>query len=245
MLSKNLKSVIGVLLVVVMSLGILAGCTKEENVVSVSPSTDKVVEKGTLLLKVNPEIAINYDGDGKVTELIGVNDDGKKILETINDYVGKDTKDVMSELITKIGEAGYFVEDVDGNKRQITIEIEKGSYKPYDSFFKDVIENAKKTVNTNHWYNPFNVVSDKGYGYTDYIDTDYGDGNDGITDYIDTDYGDNSDGVTDYNDTDYGYANDGVIDYDDGTTDYNDNATDYNDVTNYGTNYQETDYDHQ
>ncbi len=212
---------------------------------------------GTLYLKVNPDIAVNYDKDGNVTKLEGRNDDGQKILKDYTGYEGKECRTVVNELVSKIGAAGYFVEDVDGKGRQIVIEIEKGSKLPSETFMDEIVTDVRTNVSANHWKSPVEVQGESDYGITDYVDTDYGPANDGDTDYDDTDYVPNNDGVTDYDDTDYGPNNDGVTDYDDtdygpnndGVTDYddtdygtnNDGATDYND-TNYGSD-GDTDYD--
>ena len=79
-------------------------------------------ETGILTLSVNPEIQIEYNRDGKVTALTGRNDDGKGIVEAYPDYIGKDCEDVLKDLIVEINEAGYFVDDIDGNKKNIVLK---------------------------------------------------------------------------------------------------------------------------
>ena len=207
-------------------------------------------ETGTLTLSVNPEIQIEYNRDGKVTALTGRNDDGKSIVEAYPDYIGKDCEIVLRDLIVEINEAGYFVDDIDGNKKNIVLQLEPGSVLPSDDFLADMSAStqggtpATGSGSTNYNDTDYGPNND---GVSDYNDTDYGPNNDGVTDYNDTDYGPNNDGVTDYNDTDYGPNNDGVTDYND--TDYgpnNDGVTNYND-TNYddhgNTNYGDTNYD--
>ena len=78
-------------------------------------------ETGILTLSVNPEIQIEYNRDGKVTALTGRNDDGKGIVEVYPDYIGKNCEDVLQDLIVEINEAGYFVDDIDGNKKNIVL----------------------------------------------------------------------------------------------------------------------------
>ena len=41
----------------------------------------------------------------------------KGIVEAYPDYIGKDCETVLRDLIVEINEAGYFVDDIDGNKR--------------------------------------------------------------------------------------------------------------------------------
>lgn len=247
------KSIFATALALVMSLLILAGCTSNKE----AGGTTQLATGGVLCLKVNPEIAITYDADGNVTKVDARNEDGSKILADYSGYEGKACKTVVAELVTAIGEAGYFVEEIEGQRRQITIEIEPGSKLPSRTFPDDIANEVRSTVDSNAWAAPVDVRGESDYGITDYVDTDYGPDNDGVTDYHDTDYGPNNDGVTDYtdygttpthgatdyNDTDYGPGNDGVTDYND--TDYgpgNDGVTDYGN-SNYGSNYGDSGYD--
>ena len=245
-----------------LSLSLIAGCGAKESskeavkeaaaVIEVAGETGESTAEeaaGSLLLSVNPEIAVFYDRDGLVTDVEGRNRDGRDILEHYTGYEGKETRQVVRELVTAIGEAGYFVEDIDGEKRQITIEIETGSRIPHDDFLDEVVDDVQECVNSHSWNSPAEPAGETRHAQPRYDDTDYGPNNDGVTDYADTDYGPNNDGVTDYADTDYGPNNDGVTDYAD--TDYgpnNDGVTDYAD-TDYGpnndgvTDYSYTDYD--
>ena len=262
MKKSNLKTILSVALALALCLFALVGCGS-------NPTTNEggeFAKGGVLVLSVNPEIAVTYDADGNVTKVTARNDDAKEIIAEYAGYEGKACKAVVSELVAKIGEAGYFVEEIEGEKRQITIEIEPGSKLPNNNFLDDVANEVRDCVNENKWNSPVDVKGESDYGITDYIDTDYGPNNDGVTDYDDTDYGSNNDGVTDYDDTDYGPNNDGVTDYSDygtstpntstnGSTDYddtdygpdNDGVTDYDD-TDYGpnndgvTDYNDTDY---
>ena len=237
----------------------LSACSQSgASTVPATEANTSLVNGGVLCLKVNPEIAVNYDNDGKVTGVTARNDDALQVLAGYS-FQGKDTKTVISELVTIIGEAGYFVEEIEGERRQITLEIEPGSALPDDKFLDDVIAEVKAVVEQHQWTTPLNVEGTSDYGISDYIDTDYGVGSDGATDYDDTDYGPDADGITDYDhndndDTDYGPNNDGVTDYDgtdyESNTDYGpnaDGATDYDD-TDYGpgsdgvTDYDDTDY---
>ncbi|MGI5894836.1 MAG: anti-sigma-I factor RsgI family protein [Candidatus Merdivicinus sp.] len=210
--------------------------------------TTALSDTGTLVLKVNPEIAVHYDEKGIVTSVEGINDDGKKLITDDSAYVGKECQEVIRSLVSEINDAGFFVEEVEGQKKTITIEIEKGSVMPSDQFLNNIVTQVRDYVGEMHLASPVDLEGETDYGMTNYQDTDYGPDNDGVTDYNDTDYGPNNDGVTDYNDTDYGPNNDGVTDYND--TDYgpnNDGVTDYND-TDYGpnndgvTDYNDTDY---
>ena len=206
---------------------------------------DGSVTAGVLTLRVNPEIAIHYNTDGKVVALEGDNQDGREIVEAYPDYIGKDCEVVVQELVEEIHAAGYFVEEVEGQPRRVVLELDDDSQEPREDFLEDMSRSAQDALEGLSLGSAV-VVEDDGAavspspkaspGTSDYNDTDYGPNNDGVTDYNDTDYGPNNDGVTDYDDTDYGPNNDGVTDYDD--TDYgpnNDGVTDYDD-TDYGPN---------
>ena len=214
-----------------------AGCAQPPAAAdALGGAADALPAGGVLRLSVNPEIAVHYDADGLVTGVEARNDDGAAILAGYAGFEGKAARQVVAELVTAIGEAGYFVEEIEGARRQIVIEIEPGSALPSSTFLADVAADVQACVSANQWQSPVDVRGESDYGLADYVDTDYGPNSDGVTDYSDTDYGPNNDGVTDYNDTDYGPNNDGVTDYND--TDYgpnSDGVTDYND-TDYGPN---------
>ena len=103
-------------------------------------------ETGVLTLSVNPEIQIEYNRDGKVTALTGRNDDGKGIVEAYPDYIGKDCEAVLRDLIVEINEAGYFVDDIDGNKKNIVLQLEPGSVLPSDDFLADMSASTQEEV---------------------------------------------------------------------------------------------------
>ena len=103
-------------------------------------------DTGTLILSVNPEIQIDYNKDGKVTALTGKNEDGEAIVSAYQDYIGKSCDDVLEDLIVEINEAGYFAYDIDGNKRNIVLQIEPGSVLPSDNFLNDMSASTQNAV---------------------------------------------------------------------------------------------------
>ncbi len=247
------KSIIAMAMALALTVSCFTGCAQSDPPAPV-PETEApdavtaLADGGILVLSVNPKIAVEYGNDGKVTGVTARNEDALAIIASCTGLIGQETRVAVAQLVKAIGEAGYFLEDIDGEKRQITLEIEAGSKLPSDTFLDDVIAEIRSCVAENTWATPLAVRGESDYGITDYVDTDYGPNNDGITDYDDTDYGPNNDGITDYDDTDYGPNNDGITDYDD--TDYgpnNDSITDYDD-TDYGpnndgiTDYDDTDY---
>ena len=260
MTRKKLTALLGAGLALSMAVCLLAGCSKPAQSTATAAAPAALSQGGVIYLKVNPEIAVRYDDKGMVTSLEGRNPDGKEILTGYTGYEGKECKAVIGELVARINEAGYFVEEVEGENRQITLEVARGSSLPADDFLSDIVEQVQTYTAAQQLSSPVEVDGESNYGWTDYADTDYGPDNDGVTDYGATDYGPDNDGITDYaetqrsggaatptpatpapgttdyGDTDYGPNNDGVTDYND--TDYgpnNDGVTDYND-TDYGPN---------
>ncbi len=242
-MKQNVRTLIAVALALVLSLTCFVGCS----LIPANGSAGiELASGGVLCLKINPEIAIAYDADGNVTGVSARNEDAKKILESYTGFEGKPAKTVVVELVELIGQAGYFVEEVDGEVRHITIEIEPGSSLPAGTFLDDVIADVRTAVSSNNWQSPLDVQGMTIYGMTNYVDTDYGAGSDGVTNY--TDYNEPTSPYTDYDATDYGATQPApaaatepapttgrYTDY--GKTDYN--ATDYNDPTTPYTDYNE------
>lgn len=140
------------------SMSVLAGCAKKEAVPEAPVESaeqevqpEEVPEEvpariGTLILKVNPEIAVEYDGDGNVVGIRGLNEDGRRIVEGCQDYAGRSCQEVVEELIGLINEAGYFVEETEGEDRRITIEIERGSAIPETDFLDKIAVSVQDCV---------------------------------------------------------------------------------------------------
>lgn len=254
MTRKKLTALLGAGLALSMAVCLLAGCSSPAQSTATAAAPAALSQGGVIYLKVNPEIAVRYDEQGMVTSLEGRNPDGKEILTGYTGYEGRECKAVIGELVARINEAGYFVEEVEGDNRQITLEVARGSSLPADDFLSGIVEQVQTYTAAQQLTSPVEVDGESNYGWTDYVDTDYGPGNDGVTDYSATDYGPDNDGVTDYGATDYTASRSGgaatpapatpapatpapgTTDY--GDTDYgpnNDGVTDYND-TDYGPN---------
>lgn len=245
----NQKVIMVLTLAFVLGMSILTGCQKD----MASLTASQLASGGVLVLKVNPEIAVHYDAQGRVTKVSGRNEDGRKILKDYTGFEGRACRDVIVDLVAAIGKAGYFIEEVEGKNRQIRIEIEKGSGMPNQTFINEVIASVRDYVKKNQWNSSIEIEREDDDPMPEYKDTDYGPDNDGVTDYQDTDYGPGSDGVTDYRDkdTDYGPDNDGVTDYQDtdygpgsdGVTNYEVKDTDYGPDNDGITNYDADDVD--
>ena len=151
-------------------------------------------EGGKLMLKVNPEIEVTYDGNGLVTELVGINEDGKAIVANYSKYIGRECKIVMAELVSEIKAAGYFVEEVEGIGKQITIEIEEGSIQPTDSFMAEIVDAIKGYVDAEAMNSKLVVKGEEIFEIDDFDDDiDDDDDDDDIDDDEDDDIDDEDD----------------------------------------------------
>ena len=140
-MKKLLKSILSIALAGALALTALTGC-------SVAP-TDNVTplaETGYLTLRVNPEIELEYNKDGKVTDLTGKNDEGRAIVAAYNDYIGKDCTVVLTDLLVDINEGGYFESDDEDHPKNVVLQIRPGSVMPDENFLTRLSDNVKVTV---------------------------------------------------------------------------------------------------
>lgn len=238
MTKKRLIVLLAAMLSLTLCGGLIAGCAQQAEAESapaitsgdaaVAAAEDNVY--GTIILRVNPEIAVSYDKSGNVVKVEGLNDDGRALVPNDAEFIGQPCRSVVEALMGKLNEAGYLVEEVEGEGRQIEIELEDGSHMPAHNFLNDVVEGADSYAHTNKVNAVFNVSGTTDYGWSYYDDTDYGPSNDGATDYDDTDYGPNNDGDSRYDDKNDDKDN-GKTDYA-GKTDYDKDNNDYGN-TNY------------
>ena len=152
MKTTSLKSTLATAMLGVALAAVLAGCgatpvepTQSAGSVEEAPVTRTA---GTLLLSVNPEIEIDYDQDGLVTDVEGVNDDGKGIVGDYTGYEGRECRTVVSDLVGKIYEAGHFDQTVDGHDRNVVVKLEQGSGYPGDDFLNGIESDVRSTVST-------------------------------------------------------------------------------------------------
>ena len=135
----------------ILSLSVLAGCVSaNDSSAAGAPTTgtsgSTTASAGTILLSVNPEIEMEYDGKGRVVSLEGLNDDGKKVLTGYTGFEGRECDDVAAELVKKIYDGGYFSNKVDGHTPNIVVKLSEGSQYPDDDFLEDVAEEVRGAV---------------------------------------------------------------------------------------------------
>ena len=129
-----------------LALALLAGCGAQP-AEQVSSENGAV---GTVLLSVNPEIEVEYDKNGLVLEIEGLNEDGKTVVKDVKDYQGKDCRTVVSELVRDIYADGYFEGTVDGHVKNIVLKLEEGSVYVSDEFLQDVVDGIREAVSRRH-----------------------------------------------------------------------------------------------
>lgn len=137
------RSIFAAALLLSFTMTLFAGCAQQP---AAAEPESVLSETGTLILRVNPEISVQYNKEGLVTKISGLNDDGNAVVSAYDDYIGKDCKAVVRDLVRKINEAGYFVTDVDGNSKNITIQIEPGSVLPQSDFLRTIAADVQVAV---------------------------------------------------------------------------------------------------
>ncbi|MCR8907820.1 PepSY domain-containing protein [Thermophilibacter sp. ET337] len=131
---------------------VLAGCgttpaaTQTADGAGETPIAQASQAAGTLLLSVNPEIEIEYDDDGLVTEVEGVNDEGRGVTSGYGGYEGRQCREVVSDLVEEIYEAGHFNQTVDGHDRNVIVKLQQGSSYPGENFLRGIEDDVRATV---------------------------------------------------------------------------------------------------
>lgn len=157
-----MKKLFGFILVLAFSASLLMGCgapasnATQEQQAHLRKSAQAEIQSellsgGVLCLKINPEIALHYDENGKVTKLEGRNPEGIVLLQNFTGYIGKETSQVLEELVQIIGQAGYFEEEAEGKARKIVLELDPGSRVPHEKFLEDMAAHVKACVESKTW----------------------------------------------------------------------------------------------
>ena len=152
MKTTNLKNILAGATMGIALTAVLAGCgttpaaTQTAGGAGEAPIAQASQTAGTLLLSVNPEIEIEYDDDGLVTEVEGVNDEGRAIAGGYAGYEGRECRAVVSDLVGEIYEAGHFNQTVDGHDRNVIVKLEQGSSYPGEEFLRGIEDDVRATV---------------------------------------------------------------------------------------------------
>ena len=81
-----------------------------------------------------------------MTEIEGLNDDGKKIIQDAQAYKGQPVQETVRSLVTDIDEAGYFDATVDGHEKNIILKLDPDSALPNDHFLTDIADDVRTLV---------------------------------------------------------------------------------------------------
>lgn len=143
------KQIIMVFIAIALLLS-LAGC-------NAAPSDDGSSKGGTLYIQVNPVIAVTYDASGTVTSVTAVTEDANQIVAQYQEYAGKECDNVVVELVTLIGEAGYLSKD--SQEVAISISFEEDSSIPDEDFLTSVEQQIQTVVQERQWQGTVEITS--------------------------------------------------------------------------------------
>ena len=115
------KKLLTYLLLAVMTLSVSACGNTAEN--GIQP----VEKAGTVILSVNPSVMIDYDTNGLVMDISGLNEDGLNLAAQEEELLGEPCLIALHRLIVDIDDAGFFVSDFGGEGRVIFLYLQKGS----------------------------------------------------------------------------------------------------------------------
>ena len=128
------KKLLTYLLLAVMALSMSAcGNTADSGI-------QPVEKAGTVILSVNPSVMIDYDTNGLVMDISGLNEDGLNLAAQEEDLIGVPCLVALHKLIVDIHDAGFFVSDFGGRGRDIFLYLQKGSI--YHEGFLKALEQA-------------------------------------------------------------------------------------------------------
>lgn len=111
------RKIIGLLLVVVLGIGALSSCASadEENTVFDNEALTYAS------LRINPEIELLADEDGKVVVANAINEDGEVVLASVN-LEGKSIEEAGAVFTEAANDLGYFTPD--GEKDTVYVDVE-------------------------------------------------------------------------------------------------------------------------
>ena len=159
-MKNNIRTkLLGLALTTTMALSVLTACGSSAETASLpslsalpsaaaSSQEESNASVGTVLLSVNPEIEMDYDGHGNVTELTGRNQDAQALLSDYTGYEGRPCTEVIGELVQEISARGYFDTTVGGNERNVILKLEQGSAYPTDQFLEELAGAVRQVVAT-------------------------------------------------------------------------------------------------
>ena len=188
-MKRQIMTMAGITMAALLGASALTGCgsnagtqtapqqqsTAQDTTAASSPSApvlDSSASVGAILLSVNPEIEVEYDGDGKVTEVEGLNDDGIRLSQNAQSYIGLPVNEAVRSLVAEIDDAGYFDATIAGHEKNIIIKLDPQSKVPSDHFLNDIADEVRAVVSQRQIGSQAMTVDDNDYDDT-YRDKGY------------------------------------------------------------------------
>lgn len=100
----------------------LSGCNN-----SADHGVQPVEKSGAIIISLHPQIKLDYDREGLVMDVVGLNEEGQFISAEQDDLIGLPCKVALEILIKDIYDAGFFDSDVGGPGRTVLLTLEEGS----------------------------------------------------------------------------------------------------------------------
>lgn len=124
---------------------IIAACGNGETE-EIAGIEEQESDRGYVTLVINPKITLEYNEEGEVTDLFGMNEDGVKVAENHTQYHGKPVEEILGYLVNTIYEMDYFVDEESDQPREITLELQPDSVIPREDFVDDMTKSVEDAV---------------------------------------------------------------------------------------------------
>ena len=144
-----MKKIITLLIVVVMIVGVFAGCGKtasdgDETTQAPIPGPEDIAAvngAGTVLVNAGAVITMIYDAEGIVVKLVGANDSGKELVSGYESLQGSSCAEVVTQCIKD----GLLQEDI-FDINHVVVKLSKGSALPGEKFIENIEAAAQDTL---------------------------------------------------------------------------------------------------
>ncbi len=146
-MKKNMtRKLLSLIVAAVFFLSLLTACGGTAGGAPVNRDSASADAEGAVLLSINPEIKMDYDDKEQVVALIGVNEDGKNVLQNFTGYEGQSCTEVIGKLVDQIHADGYFENTIDGHSKNLIVKLAKDSEHPSENFLDDLAETVRQVV---------------------------------------------------------------------------------------------------
>ncbi|MGI6702098.1 MAG: anti-sigma-I factor RsgI family protein [Christensenellales bacterium] len=112
-MKKGIIKIITLLLILALPIAFMAGCDS-------SLQQEKDYAHALISVKINPEVELAINEEGKVEGVYYVNEDAEVLLSQ-TDLIGMDAEDAVETIVDEATEAGYI--DVEGQENEVEIGV--------------------------------------------------------------------------------------------------------------------------